>query len=295
MLPNEPIAQRLDEVARLLNEQGASFFRVEAWRRAATSVRRLSVPVTQIYEREGTDGLRKLPGVGDRIGIALRDLIVTGRLPMLDRLRGEMDSVEILASVPGIGRVHAARLHHDLGIDTLEDLEAAAHDGRLATVAGLGEKRIAGIVDSLASRLGRVRQPSAVVADEIPVDELLDIDREYREAAEGGKLRRIAPRRFNPKGEAWLPILHTQRGDRHYTALFSNTARAHDLGRTGDWVVIYWDGKPGERQCTVVTDHQGAMRGKRVVRGREEECARHYGCDGASHGAGLASGLLYAV
>jgi len=186
MLPNEPIAQRLDEVARLLNEQGASLYRVEAWRRAAMNVRRLPAPVSRIYEREGTDGLRKLPGVGDRIGIALRDLIVTGKLPMLDRLRGEMDPVEILRSVPGIGRVQAARLHHDLGIDHLEDLEAAAHDGRLATVAGFGEKRIAGIVDSLASRLGRVRQPASIPPDEVSVEELLDIDREYREAAEAG-------------------------------------------------------------------------------------------------------------
>lgn len=50
---------------------------------------------------------------------------------------------------------------------------------------------------------------------------------------------RAAPRRFNPKGKAWLPILHTQRGPWHFTALYSNTARAHDLKKTGDWVVLY--------------------------------------------------------
>lgn len=295
MLPNEAIAQRLDEVGRLLNEQGANLYRVEAWRRAATNLRRLTVPVTQIYEREGTDGLRKLPGVGDRIGLALRDLIVTGKLPMLDRLRGEIDPIEILISVPGIGPVQAARLHRDLGIDNLEDLEAAAHDGRLASLAGFGEKRVAGITDSLASRLGRIRQPASGPAEEVPVDELLDVDREYREAAAAGKLRHIAPRRFNPKGEAWLPILHTQRGDRHYTALFSNTARAHELGRTRDWVVVYWDGKPGERQCTVVTAHRGALHDRRVVRGREAQCARYYGCDAAAAGgAGLLFGPLHA-
>jgi hypothetical protein len=291
MLPNEPIAQRLDEVARLLNEQGANLYRVQAWRRAAMNVRRLPVPIAQIYEHEGTDGLRKLPGIGDRIAIALRDLIVTGKLPMLDRLRGEMDPVEILTSVPGIGRVQARRLHHDLGIDSLEDLEAAAHDGRLGSVAGLGEKRITGIMDSLASRLGRIRQPDSGLADEVPVEELLDVDREYREGAEAGKLRRIAPRRFNPKGEDWLPILHTQRGDRHYTALFSNTARAHELGKTRDWVVVYWDGKPGERQSTIVTAYQGPLRGRRAVRGREPECAKYYGCDGLE----LASGPSHRV
>ena len=157
---------------------------------------------------------------------------------MLEHLRGEIDPVVLLQSVPGIGKIQAERLHHDLGIDTLEELEAAAHDGRLASVAGLGSKKIAGIVDSLASRLGRLRQPQGDPAWQVPVEELLDIDREYREAAQAGTLPTIAPRRFNPEKEAWLPILHTQRDDRHYTAMFSNTARAHRLGTTHDWVIL---------------------------------------------------------
>ena len=65
-------------------------------------------------------------------------------------------------------------------------------------------------------------------------------------------------------------------GDRHYTALFSNTARAHDLGKTHEWVVIYVDGGRGERQYTVVTASRGPMKGKRVVRGREVECLAVY-------------------
>ena len=82
----------------------------------------------------------------------------------------------------------------------------------------------------------------------------------------------IAPRRFNPKGEAWLPVLHAQRGDWHFTVLYSNTARAHELGRVRDWVVVYADG-PGhaERQYTVVTPQGGRWVGQRVVRGRERE------------------------
>ncbi len=276
MAPNEQIAQRLDELARILNERGGDIYRVAAWRRAAMAVRHLSEPVSQLYEREGIDGLCKLPGVGARIAAAVRSLIVTGRLPMLERLRGEMDPLEILMSVPGIGRIQAKRVHQDLGINSLEGLEAAAHDGRLKTIAGFGEKRIAGIIDSLASRLGRVRPFPALTAPEVPVPELLDIDREYRESAAAGRLRKIAPRRFNPKGEAWLPVLHSVRGPRHYSALFSNTARAHELGKTNDWVVIYWDGAGGEHQSTIVTAHQGPLRGRRVVRGRERECLEHY-------------------
>jgi putative hydrolase len=86
-------------------------------------------------------------------------------------------------------------------------------------------------------------------------------------------LPKIAPRRFNPSGEAWLPILHTERGEWHFTALFSNTARAHELGRNRDWVVIYFHEDSGpEGQRTVVTETRGPAAGQRVVRGREAEC-----------------------
>jgi len=277
MTLNTQVAMRLDEVADLLLEQGASPFRVQAYRRGAETVRRLERPVSEIFEQEGVEGLRKLPGIGDRLAIAIRDIVRLGRLPMLDRLRGESDAVELLRTVPGIGPVHAQRLHDDLGVDSLEDLEAAAHDGRLVNVAGLGHKRVAGIMDSLATRLGRLRALSAEAEEQVPVEEMLDVDREYRERAGSGELHKIAPRRFNPRGDAWLPILHTQRGERHYTALFSNTARAHQLGKTGDWVILYYDGRGGERQATVITSQYGALKGKRIVRGREEECARYYG------------------
>jgi DNA polymerase (family X) len=274
---NRQIALRFDEVARLLAEQGASHFRVQAWQRAASMLDQLAEPVDAILARRGIAGLRDLPAIGDTISRAIRDLVANGRLPMLDRLRGEADPEALLRTVPGIGAVTAARLHHDLGIATLEDLEAAAHDGRLATLGGLGPKRLAGIRDSLATRLQRTR-PRLTTGDgrDPPVDELLDVDREYRERVAGGELARIAPRRFNPDRKPWLPILHTTRGDRHYTALFSNTARAHRLGRTRDWVVLYSDGdghRGAERQYTVVTAREGALAGRRVVRGRETEMA----------------------
>jgi hypothetical protein len=194
---------------------------------------------------------------------------------MLDRLRGEADPLALLASVPGIGRVLAERLHDELGLETLADLETAAHDGRLETIAGFGAKRLAGIRDSLAQRLGRVRVPPTI--DTPPrVAELLDVDREYREKAAAGQLQRIAPRRFNPSGEAWLPVLHTRRGTRRYTALFSNTARAHRAGKTRDWVVLYSDNGVGEGRHTVITAAFGPLRGRRVVAGRETECIAVY-------------------
>jgi hypothetical protein len=109
------------------------------------------------------------------------------------------------------------------------------------------------------------------------VDLLLDVDREYRDRAATGELIKIAPKRFNPKGEAWLPLLRTVRGAWHFTALYSNTARAHQLGRMTDWVVIYFhkDHQP-EGQCTVVTETRGEAADRRIVRGREAECRQYY-------------------
>ena len=105
------------------------------------------------------------------------------------------------------------------------------------------------------------------------VDLILKLDAEYRDKTAAGRLNKIAPRKLNPENAAWLPILHTVREGWRCTVLFSNTQRAHDLGKTNDWVVVYCDDGNGEQKCTVVTEHQGPLAGKRVVRGREKECA----------------------
>ncbi len=138
-------------------------------------------------------------------------------------------------------------------------------------------RRAADAVAALARMLTRIRAVRTGPSDEPSVATLLDVDREYRAKAEAKQLRLIAPKRFNPKGEAWLPILHTTRGHWHFTALFSNTARAHELGKVRDWVVIYFHSDSGgEAQRTVVTQARGVLAGRRVVRGREDESLSVY-------------------
>ena len=108
------------------------------------------------------------------------------------------------------------------------------------------------------------------------MDLLLAVDQEYRRRARLGELRRFAPRRFNPAQEAWLPVMRVERRGWKFEALFSNTLRANELGRTHDWVVIYYrrDGVPG--RCTAVTARKGRLLDRRVIRGRESECLRYY-------------------
>jgi putative hydrolase len=105
---------------------------------------------------------------------------------------------------------------------------------------------------------------------------ILGIDAEYRKKAAANQLKKIAPKKFNPEGKAWLPIMSTEREGWRFTVLFSNTQRAHDLGKTNDWVVVYYDDGSGERKCTVVTEFKGEVSGKRVIRGREKECGEYY-------------------
>lgn len=272
---NATVADKLDEVASLLEAQGANRFRVEAYRSGAATVRDLSRPVTEIVDEDGLDGLEALPAIGETLARAIRTMIRTGSLPQLERLRGETDPEALFRTVPGIGPALAERIHDELHIDSLEDLEAAAYDGRLASTPGFGAKRLEGIRAALSARLRRVRR-SAVGTDEPPVEEILDVDREYREKARRRELPTIAPRRMNPGGEAWLGILHTGRGERSYTALFSNTPLAHKLGRTDDWVVVYPENGASGRPFTVVTERRGALAGRRVVRGREGACRELY-------------------
>lgn len=109
-----------------------------------------------------------------------------------------------------------------------------------------------------------------------PVEVLLALDAEYREKASAGTLKLIAPKKFNPEGKAWLPIMQAQREGWRFTILFSNTQRAHALGKTQDWVVIYFSRGSAEQKCTIVTEFKGELAGKRVVRGREQECREYY-------------------
>lgn len=141
---NEEMAERFLEVAGLLEVQHADPNRVRAYRAGAGTLHRMSESVAAIYEEQGVAGLIALPTIGRALALAIADVIETGRWRWLDRLRGEVTPEDVLASLPGVGPVLAGRVHSELGIESLEDLEVAAHDGRLAEVEGFGEQRVQG-------------------------------------------------------------------------------------------------------------------------------------------------------
>lgn len=278
LLENGRIAGNLRAFADLLAAQGEDGFRIRAYRMAAGKIEAMDRPLREIHAAGGRDALIALPAIGEGIAAAIAEMLTTGQWDQLDRLRGEAVPERLFCSLPGVGPILADRFAALFDAQTLEELETALRDPAM-TVPGLGRRRREAILAGLAARLGPIRsaRPAVPVAAHPPVSLLLEADAVYRRKAQAGELRRIAPRRFNPEGAAWLPVLHLRRGDWHLTLLYSNTALAHDLGRTGDWVVVHvHKGLGPETQATIVTETRGALAGQRVVRGREEECARHY-------------------
>lgn len=277
---NAEIAATLERIAALLEQQQANPYRIQAYRTAAGSIRTESRSVAELALQEGPEGLEQLYGVGPRISRHIDTLVHSGRIPLLEQLEGEINPEGLLTSVPGIGPKSAQEIYQSLGVNSLEDLELAAHDGRLEQLPGFGPRRIAGLRHTLGNMLSRRRgRPRAAPApqERPPVPLLLELDAEYRQKAKADHLPKLAPRRFNPEGAAWLPILHTEREGWSFAIAYSNTARAHQQQRTQDWVVIYYEHDGILGQYTVVTEPSGPLRGRRVVRGRESECLRYYG------------------
>jgi putative hydrolase len=276
---NQDIADRLLEIASLLKQQRANPFRVNAYRNAASVITNLPRPVSEIVAHKDFQGLVDLPGIGEGIARSIYEYVALGRMSRLESLQGGHDPVALFETIPGIGPKLGHRIIEHLQIDSLEALEVAAHNQRLGKVPGFSPRKVAMVQAWLAQVFGRHRprpQPQEPFT-EPSVHLLLQVDRQYRKKASDAELPMIAPKRFNPDDKAWLPVMHVSKQGWHFTALFSNTARAHQLNRTHDWVVIYfYDDQHHESQHTVVTETHGDLTGKRVVRGRESECREFY-------------------
>lgn len=269
---NRMAADWLREAATLLERQNDNPFRVAAYRRAADAIASADKDAQELFETGGLEALKTIPAVGEHIAASLAEMATTGQWVYLRRLRGSAEPVDVFRTVPGVGPILASRLHDACHAETLEQLEAALHQEGHLSIKGVGPRRQAALRAVLSQMLARSQPVRTRLADEPEVAVLLDVDREYRLKAKSNQLKKITPRRFNPRGEAWLPVFHTDRGPWHFTALFSNSARAHEFDKAHDWVVIYFHSDKGHQsQRTVVTETRGHLAGQRVVRGREEE------------------------
>jgi DNA polymerase (family 10) len=150
-LTNGDLARVFHEIGDILEVQGEIPFKTIAYHRAADAIGRSPVDLVAAY-RSGSPP--KVAGVGAAIGDKIRELVTTGRMAFLDRLRSEIPAslVELL-QIPGLGPKTVRQLHEELGIATMDQLRAAAETGRVRTVRGLSERTERLILEGIA-RLG---------------------------------------------------------------------------------------------------------------------------------------------
>jgi DNA polymerase (family 10) len=138
-MENIQIAKTFEEVADLLEIQGANPFRVRAYRNAARTIGTLGTPVETILKNDG-HALEELPGIGADLAGKISKLCRTGELPLLGQLtRKTPESLVAMLRIPGVGPKRAKLIYKKLHVKTLPELERAARAGRLAELRGMGK------------------------------------------------------------------------------------------------------------------------------------------------------------
>jgi DNA polymerase (family X) len=154
---NAAIAQYFDELGDLYELDGAVVHRVMAYRNAAKAVRDAPVSVAALT-REGT--VTKLPGIGRTLEDKITQLLETGTISALERLRGQFPPGLIdMTRLPGLGPKRARRLFDELGIDSLDALRAAAEGEKLRGIKGFGPKFEEQVLAAFASGVAEKPAP----------------------------------------------------------------------------------------------------------------------------------------
>ena len=139
------VARALREIALLLAAEGANPFKIRAYERGARAVEVLREDVT-VLARDGR--LTEVPGIGAALASTITEIATTGRSAQLEKLKGRLPAgVLELQPVLSVARIKA--VHEALGITTLDELKAAAEQGRLRAVSGFGQKTEAKVLASI--------------------------------------------------------------------------------------------------------------------------------------------------
>ena len=162
---NEEIAQLFENLGAMLEMKGDSVFKIRAYQRAARAIGELSFPLAQAVN----DGqkLTGIPGIGKAISDKIHELVTTGQVRTYERTRAELPEGALdLLAIPGIGPKTAMLIGTQLGIGTVEGVEQAAQDGRLASLPRMGQKAADGI-------LRHIRASHNMSSDRTPIGDAL--------------------------------------------------------------------------------------------------------------------------
>lgn len=160
---NADIATIFEEIADLLEIQGANPFRIRAYRNAARMLGELPQEVSQLLQQNMD--LTELPGIGADLAAKIKEIAESGHCSLLDRLHTELPpAIAELLKIPGLGPKRVKALYHDLDVQTVEQLYRAARDGRIRVLPGFGEKTENNILQAIEAHADPVRRFKLVAA-----------------------------------------------------------------------------------------------------------------------------------
>lgn len=148
MNKNRELARILNRIADFLELKGELVYKINAYRKAARVIESLTEDIEDIY-KEGR--IYEIPGVGERIAKKIREFIETGTISKYEELKREFpEELVILLDVPNLGPKTLKLAYEKLGVKSLDDLKRVLEDGSLASLPGMGPKKIENIKRGLA-------------------------------------------------------------------------------------------------------------------------------------------------
>jgi len=170
-MKNTAIAKVFQDIADLLELKGENVFKIRAYQRAARAIEHLPKEM-EIMLEEGED-LKGIPGVGEAIAKKTTELITTGKLGYYENLKAEFpEGITSLLEIPGIGPKTAKRLSSELEIKSVEELEQAVRQGKVAKLFRLGDKTADNILQQIQAF--RRKDQRIPIGEALPkVDEIL--------------------------------------------------------------------------------------------------------------------------
>jgi DNA polymerase (family 10) len=189
-MDKDAVAAILTEIGTLLELKGENPFKTRAYHNAARTLEGLGEPLEKVVQEQR---LGDIKGIGDALQEKITTLVTTGQLPYYTSLKASVPAglVEML-DLQGLGPKKLKKLHDELGIDTLEKLEAGCRDGKVADLEGFGEKSQSKILEAIAYRrqfASRYRLADALKAAE-PILESLRQHPDVIRCSTAGSLRR---------------------------------------------------------------------------------------------------------
>jgi DNA polymerase (family 10) len=159
-MTNKELADTFLLIANLLEIKGEVIYKTLAYRKASENLANLGRDVNDIWKEGGQKGLLEIPGVGKAIAEKIDELLSTGELEFLEKLKKEVPAeLASLLSIPDLGPKKVAMFYKQLKVKSIDDLKAAAEAGKLADLPGMGEKSQAKIltgIEALGRRSGRL-------------------------------------------------------------------------------------------------------------------------------------------